>query len=140
MFLLLLYLPCRHTVESGRWNTFKLYQGDSGQSGLTLREAIGIWWRRANESDPMEFRDSCYTAHCNELCPEEIDLKLDSSLWSDGVEILVYCIVGMVTLVCFLMKGVFFAWHWWLLRNQEIFLERNKETNTGNANFQVSII
>ena len=88
----------------------------------------------------MEFRDSCYTAHCNELCPEEIDLKLDSSLWSDGVEILVYCIVGMVTLVCFLMKGVFFAWHWWLLRNQEIFLEQNKETNTGNVNFQVNII
>ena len=134
---LLLFLPCRHTVESGRWTTFKL-----SQQGITLRDAIGIWWKKVNNgSDPVEFRDSCYTAHCNEYCPEDIDLQLDNSyLWSSSVEILVYCIVGIVTMLCFIMKGIFFAWHWWLLRNQELFLEHSKDADEGNANFQVSII
>ena len=71
---------------------------------------------KATSIHPVEFRDSCYTAHCNEYCPEDIDLQLDNSyLWSSSVEILVYCIIGIVTMVCFIMKGIFFAWHWWLL-------------------------
>ena len=101
----------------------------------------------ANET-PVEFRDSCYTAHCNELCPEEINFELsDSHLWENRYENFVYCIVGVVTLVCIILKGIFFIWHKWLLRNQELFLERNskerssKEIEAGiTTTFQVRTI
>ena len=77
---------------------------------------------KATSIHPVKFRDSCYTAHCNEYCPEDIDLQLDNSyLWSSSVEILVYCIIGIVTMVCFIMKGIFFAWHWWLLHKITVY-------------------
>ena len=144
-YIVLIIISHRHTVESGQWGKFKLTQGGQGSntSGISLRDAIDIWLTTANETHPVEFRDSCYTAHCNELCPEEINFKLDNShLWNNRYEIFVYCIVGMVTLVCIILKGIFFFWHRWLLWNQELFLERSsKVTESGvTINFQVSNI
>ena len=133
----------RHTVESGRWNKFNLMtQGQDSTStpGVSLRDAVGIWLTTANETNPVEFRDFCFTAHCNELCPEEINIELSNSyLWSDATEIFIYCIVGMITLVCFIMKGIFFVWHWRLLKNQRVFLEHRSVTDAGNATSEVSI-
>ena len=144
-YIVLIIISHRHTVESGQWGKFKLTQGGQGSntSGISLRDAIDIWLTTANETHPVEFRDSCYTAHCNELCPEEINFELDNShLWNNRYEIFVYCIVGMVTLVCIILKGIFFFWHRWLLWNQELFLERSsKVTESGvTINFQVSNI
>ena len=132
----------RHTVESGRWNKFKLTQGrDSNTPGVSLREAIHNWLTTANQTHPVEYRDSCHFAHCNQLCPEEINFELDNSyLWPDSIEIFVYAIVGIVTLLCFFLKGLLFLWHQWLLRKQEQFLEHSRRSITGKANFYVSIL
>ena len=128
----------RHTITSGRWNEFKLIKGQDYD--ISLMEAIGIWFKTANETYPVEFRDTCYTAHCNELCPEEITFGLDDShLWEDSIKIFIYCIVGIITLVCFMLKGLFYIWHYWLLRKQRLYLERtNQASEAGNTiNFQV---
>ena len=107
-------------------------QNSTNTSRVSLRDAVGMWF---DESQPVVFRDSCYTAHCNELCPEEINFELgDSHLWEDSYEIFVYCIVGVVTLVCIILKGIFYIWHKWLLWNQELFLNpSNKTAEAGNT-------
>ena len=128
----------RHTITSGRWNNFKLIKGQDYD--ISLMEAVGIWLTTANATHRVEFRDTCYTAHCNELCPEEITFGLDDShLWKDSIEIFIYCIVGIVTLVCFTLKGIFYIWHRWLLRNQRLYLEHSSQASeAGNTiSFQV---
>ena len=132
----------RHNVESDRWNKFKLTQEPhSNTYSVSLREAVHIWLTTANQTHPVEFRDSCHVAHCNKLCPEVINFELDNShLWPDSIEIFVYAIVGIVTLLCFFLKGLLFLWHWQLLRKQWLFLEHSKDAGMENANFQVSVV
>ena len=142
VFIACVVLSLRHTVKSGRWDKFNLMtQGQhSSTSAVSLRDAVGIWLTTANETHPVEFRDSCYTAHCNELCPEEINFELgDSHLWENSYKIFIYCIVGTVTLVCITLKGIFYIWHKWLLKNQELFLERSSKDNEAGitTTFQV---
>ena len=135
----------RHTIKSGRWDKFNLTTQGQGSStvGVTLRDAVGIWLSTANKTHPVEFRDSCYTAHCNKLCPEEINFEFgDSHLWENKYKIFAYCIVSMVTLVCILLKAIFFIWHKLLLRNQKLFLDcSSKVTEAGiTTTFQVKSI
>ena len=127
MLLRLLY---RHNIKQNRWIKFKLTQlSPSGaiEYGVSLRDAVGIWLNSANSTNSVQFREACYLPHCNEMCPEEITFEQDESfLWEDQVEVLIYCVVATVTFICFVMKGLFYLWHWILLRKQKQFLKQSR--------------
>ena len=107
---------------------------------VSIRDAIRIWLNTANSTNPVQFRDGCYLTHCNEMCPEEITLEQDDSfLWKYGFEVFIYCFVATVTLICFIIKGVFYFWHWWLLHKQKEFLQRARDSEKLNATYQVSV-
>jgi len=124
---LLLCLLYRHNIKQNRWIKFKLTQlSPSGaiEYGVSLRDAVGIWLNSANS---VQFREACYLPHCNEMCPEEITFEQDESfLWEDQVEVLIYCVVATVTFMCFVIKGLFYFWHWILLRKQKQFFKQSR--------------
>jgi len=113
---------------------------DDLKYNISLRDAIGIWLNTANSTNPVRFREACYVSHCNKLCPEEIRIEQDDSfLWKEQAEILVYCFVVMLTLICFIIKGIFSYWHYILLHRQSHFLQRAKDIETRNAIYQVRV-
>ena len=128
-------LLCRHSVKQGRWNTFKLTQLASDiQHNVSLRDAIGIWLNTANSTNPVRFREACFISHCNRLCPDEIVFMQDDSfLWEHVAEILTYCCVLTVTLICFAIKGIFNIWHMKLLHEQHQFLHEVNIAGTTNV-------
>ena len=114
---------------------------DDIEYNVSLRDAIGIWLNTADSTNPVQFREACYLTHCNEMCPEELRFEQDESfLWEDGVTVFVYWFVGMVTLICFIIKGVFWLWHWMLLHKQSQFLQKVEDAETSNAIHQVSTL
>ena len=136
----MIYLLYRHTIEQNRWINFKLTQlSPSGaiEYGVSMRDAVGIW---LNSTNPVQFREACYLTHCNEMCPEEITFKQDESfLWEDQVEVLIYCVIAAVTFICFVIKGLFYLWHWILLHKQKRFLEQSRDIETTDTFNQVCV-
>ena len=61
----------------------------------------------------------------------------DSFLWEHQAEILTYCCIMMVTLICFTIKGMFSYWHMKLLHKQNQFLQEINNAETTNATYQV---
>ena len=71
----------------------------------------------------MHFRDNCSGLHCNNQCPEMFTLgELDSDNWPSGLKATIVALVLVVTMLCVIAKGMFFAWlHClrWKQRNHE---------------------
>jgi len=131
----------RHTVKKDRWIDFALTPSpENPDDKISIRDAIGIWLNTADSTNPVQFREGCYLTHCNEMCPEEIRFEQDDSfLWENGYEVFIYCFVATITLICFIIKGVFFLWHWRLLHKQEQFLQQARDAEKTNATYQVCI-
>ena len=128
-------------MEKGRWTKFSLPKSSEKMNDrVSIRDAIGIWLKSANSTNPIQFRETCYLAHCNEQCPEQIKFEQDESyLWKQEFEVFIYCFVAIVTLICFIIKGVFFCWHRILLRKQEQFLQRARETEKANTTYNYQV-
>ena len=121
-----------------RWIHFKLtHSSERPNESISIRDAIGIWLNTANSTNPVQFREGCYLTHCNEMCPEEITFEQDESfLWENGFELFIYWLVATITLMCFIIKGVFSLWYWRLLHKQKEFIQRARDAEKSNAIYQ----
>jgi len=144
MFAVQLYFNlfmCRHTIEKNRWINFSLMpSSEKPNERISIRNAIRIWLNTANSTNPVQFRDGCYLTHCNEMCPEAITFEQDESfLWQHGYEVFIYCIVATVTIICFIIKGVFSLWYWRLLCKQKQFMQQARDAEKMNATYLVCV-
>lgn len=71
-----------------------------------MKDAVNMWYIcRFNET--FEFRDTCYSVHCHDFCPEEIDfLQNTSDEYPTWAIIVIVLIVVTITVLSLVLKVI----------------------------------
>ena len=72
---------------------------------MTIQEALYMWKNCRNTVKHLEFRDTCYSIHCNSLCPDKVNFRTTETqslpFW---INIFLIVIVVSITAVSILSK------------------------------------
>lgn len=69
-----------------------------------MKDAINLWYvcHRSN-NDSIEFRDTCFSVHCHDSCPEDIDFiqetNNDYPIWANALIITIVVTITVLSLV-----------------------------------------
>ena len=66
-----------------------------------------MWYRCQDVVDNLEFRDTCYSIHCNHFCPDKLDFSsIERQLDYDWVKISVIVVVVSITVFSIIVKVI----------------------------------
>ena len=64
-----------------------------------------MWYKCHHEVGKLEFHDLCYSVHCNDHCPEKLNLMIETvTSYPDWAKIVVIVIVVSITAFSLIMK------------------------------------
>ena len=68
---------------------------------------------------------------CNSQCPDKLQLtELTSNNWHIGIKILIAVLITSLTVLCVIIKVLFFFWRHWLEKKQKNLLESSKNESS----------
>ena len=125
-------------MRSGIWTTRQLAVNPSNGAGLTIQDAMQMWYENPNMT--FEFRDDCQGPYCNTDCPEEFTLgELDSNNWPSEAKIILVIVVLVITVASLMLKVMFMMWYYQLQRNQQLYLKSLNLSTSEEAKVQVCV-
>ena len=128
-------------VRPGIWTEYVMRIDEIiyNKSSITIREAITDW---AN-GDTIYYRESCKSPHCNNKCPEIINLGLGTPFWPFSVQYTLIAIVISIVILCVIIEISLSIRYKWIRRQQKRYVERHQklrakfENRGGVSNYQI---
>ena len=75
----------------------------------------------------MKLIDSCIGAQCNPTCPRQLLSTDPAADWGKTVEMIIFVLSFVITIVCFGLKSIFMFYQYYLARRQKQYLNNGYE-------------
>ena len=140
-----LLTPYSHTVESGRWAINLLATTPDTNTTFidrTMQDALLEWYLQnsTNAIRPYQYRARCQGPYCYEHCPDSLGPSpLVANSWPLEAKVSIAVVILAVSVICLIMKLIFFIWLQGLERKQDVFLHSlGDNIETGQSLLEVS--
>ena len=70
-----------------------------------MQDAVNMWYRCRHHNTSFDFRESCYSVHCHNTCPEDVNfLTVGTTPYPNWSILLIVCLVVFLTVVSVMGK------------------------------------